>query len=260
MLKFDKNINLISKVLNEGGWYLKTQKKKLQNVEPEVQRQHYWLALNYYRNKECANADKYLESCVSYLFFQPIHELDSNTRRSLACDIIHATLFSENSFNFGKALFHPIMNSLKNSSERKLLYLLKAFDQGNIRMFNQLKHYLVETEQPLKKTHVIILEEKIRLMALTILCWKKSPSLTPINFNAISLACKTEQNKVEFVLMRAMSKGLIKGKIDELEGYVTVDSVLPRDINELGIITLLEKINAWLNQLEKLNMFLAQYG
>jgi len=246
-------------MLIEGDWYLKTQKKKLQNVEPEVHRQYYWLALNYYKSKKCANADKYLESCVSYLFYQPMHELDLNTKQNLACDMIHATLFSENTFNFGKALFHPIMHSLKNTAEKKLLYILKAFDQGNIRMFDRFKHCLVKTEQPLQKTHTIILEEKIRLMALTILCWKNSPSLKPIDFNTISSYCKIVQNKVEFVLMRAMSKGLIKGKMNELKSSITISSVLPRDINELGIITLLEKINAWLNQLEKLNMFLAQH-
>lgn len=260
MLRFDRNLREAGKILNEGEWYIRKQKKYFQNVEPEVYRRHYWLALNYYKSQKFADASKYLEACVNYLFYQPIQSLDSSTRQVLACDIIHATLFSEDTFNFGKALFHPIMDTLKNSSHKKLLYVLKAFDQGNIAMFNRFKHCLVTVRQPLRKTHNIILEEKIRLMALTILCWKNSPSLKSIQFTSISSTCRIKKNKVEYVLMRAMSKGLIKGKIDELKSSVTIFTVLPRDINELGIMTLLQKINAWLNQLEKINMFLTQHN
>merc|ERR1712150_29891 len=94
------------------------------------------------------------------------------------------------------------------------------------------------------------LEEKMRLMALMVMCWKLEPNKRVVHFTDIARCCSMSETKVEFALMRAMSVGLISGKINQVNGTVTITKVRPRDIDASGVTALLAKVDQWSNKVD----------
>eukprot|EP00494_Astrolonche_serrata_P024259 UN24517 len=157
----------------------------------------------YYRGTASSDAGKFLDAALHYLTYTPLTDLDKKLQMGLARDIIHAAIYSKDTFNFGKVLFHPIMNSLKNTPHEDLLGLLRAFDEGSMANFDKYKMSL----DPNKSVNNHQLEEKMRLMALMVMCWKLEPDKRVVHFTDIARCCSMSETKVEFALMRAMSVG-----------------------------------------------------
>jgi 26S proteasome regulatory subunit N9 len=53
---------------------------------------------------------------------------------------------------------------------------------------------------------------------------------------------------VEWVLMRAMSLGLLRGSLDEVAGTVNVTWVQPRVLNVAQIARLSEQLGVWVDK------------
>lgn len=255
ILKFENDIQDEAKaILKEGDDHIQRQKARYQSVDSELYRQHYFLALGYYRKAESMDAGKFLEAALHYLSYQDRNQLDSKIQMGLARDITHAAIFSEETFNFGKVLFHPIMKCLENTEHEDLLHLLRAFDQGDMNLFEQHAACL-EKNTPLTEGQRKLLQEKMRLMCLMVMCWKLDPNQRCVTFRTIARCCKVAEDKVEIALMKAMSKGLIEGQIDQVHQSVTVTKVQPRDIDVSGVAQLLSKVNIWVDEIENISGF-----
>jgi len=248
-LKFESKMEDEAKlVLKEGEEYILYRKSHHQSVDSELYRQHYFLAMNFYRNDDAA---KYLEAALQYLSYKPLEELDAKIQMGIARDIIHAAIFSSETFNFGKILFHPLMKCLEGTEHEDLLNLVRAFEQGSMDKFEKYKGCLGVSGDREKK-----LEEKMRLMALMVTCWKLDTNPRGISFRTIANTCKIKQERVEYALMRAMSVGLLEGQINEVRGWFTITKVRPRDIDTGGVDNLLGKVDAWLDKIDRVSELL----
>jgi len=249
-LKFQQDVTDEAKdVLKEGTEYIASKKATNQAVDSELYRQHYYLAMFYYRKS--AEATKYLDVALSYLSYTPLESLDKKIQMGLARDITHAAIYSQDTYNFGKVLFHPIMKSLEGTDYEDLIHLMRAFDDGDMDGFEKYKSCL-EREGPLSDTQKKTLEEKMRLMALMVMCWKLEMSQRVVNFRSIEQCCKISPNKVEIALMKAMSKGLIEGTIDQVKQRVTISRVQPRDLDQAGVGALISKLDSWIGSVDKI--------
>jgi len=249
-LKFQQNVTDEAKdVLREGAEYIAT--KKIQNkvVDSELYRQHYYLAMFYYRKS--AEATKYLDVALSYLMYTSLDTIDKKVQMGLARDITHAAIYSQDTYNFGKVLFHPIMVSLEGTNYEDLMKLMRAFDDGDMDSFEKYKGCL-ERDGPLSDSQKKTLEEKMRLMALMIMCWKLDMNQRVVNFRNIEQNCKISPDKVEIALMKAMSKGLIEGSVDQVKQRVTISRVQPRDLDKAGISALITKLDDWMGSVDKI--------
>merc|ERR1719361_475422 len=250
-LKFDNGVRDEAKaVLREGETFIANKRHQYKSVDTQLYQTHYELAMQLYRYEE-VNAPKFLESTLKFLSYTPLDSLDSKVQMGLARDIIHAAIFSEDTFNFGKVLFHPIMNSLTGSPHEDLQRLLRAFDDGDMNSFVQYKKCL-ETHQPLSEEQKKQLEEKMRLMALMVMFWKLETSQRVVSFRTIEQTCKITPDKVEIALMKAISKKLIEGQINQVEQNVVVTKVQARDIDQAGVGELIEKVDVWLTSIDRL--------
>jgi len=252
ILKYESGITEeANSVLKEVEKYLKEKNSNFECVDPELQKQHYFLGMNYYRGDSHSDAGKFLDAALHYLTYTPASDLDGKMQMGMARDIIHAAIYSKDTFNFGKVLFHPIMNSLKGSKHENLLGLLRAFDEGSMVNFDKFKFSLEDDGNKLTSNQMKQLQEKMRLMALMVMCWKLEPNKRIVHFTDIARCCALKENSVEIALMRAMSVGLICGTIDQVKGNVTITSVKPRDINRAGVGALLTKVEGWLDKVEE---------
>ncbi|KAJ8315045.1 hypothetical protein KUTeg_007196 [Tegillarca granosa] len=123
-------------------------------------------------------------------------------------------------------LAHPILESLKGTDKDWLVDLLYAFNSGNIAKFEDLK----------KK-------------------WATQPDLAASEIplrQKISLLCLME---VELLVMKALSLGLVKGSIDEIDQRVHMTWVQPRVLDLQQISTMQKRLEQWctdVTQMERL--------
>merc|ERR1719347_1447248 len=103
-----------------------------------------------------------------------------------------------------------------------------------------------------------ILKEKIRLLGLVRLAFDKASFERIISFEEIQKVTQCEAERVEYLIMKAMSLKLIKGIVDEIEQSVQVTWVKPAilDMKQMG--ALLEKTKTWITKIEATQKELAQ--
>jgi len=158
-----------------------------------------------------------------------------------------AALVGEKIFNFGDFINHPILESI--APERRWLKdILITFYEGKIQNWGVLKNeYNSQLNNPenglVAKAHV--LEEKIAILSFLELVFTKTGQDRKINFGEISKATLTDLDKVELLVMRALSLELIKGTIDEVDGVVYVSWVKPRLLLVSQIGGMATKLSEW---------------
>ena len=65
-------------------------------------------------------------------------------------------------------------------------------------------------------------------MALLELAFNLPKSNRLISFGQLAVVCGIPADRVEFMVMKAMALGLVKGSIDQIEGQVTISWVAPK--------------------------------
>lgn len=71
----------------------------------------------------------------------------------------------------------------------------------------------------------------------------RPPKQRQIPFNEIAQHAKIEKNKVEFLVMKALSIGLIQGSIDQINENINVSWVQPRVLSTNQVSNFFGKTN-----------------
>lgn len=95
------------------------------------------------------------------------------------------------------------------------------------------------------------LRQKICLMSLTETVFKRSSDNRSIPFGTISSETKLPLEEVEILVMKALSLGLIKGSIDQVDAVVRVHWVQPRVLDRNQIKGMQERLVAWNENVRK---------
>lgn len=71
------------------------------------------------------------------------------------------------------------------------------------------------------------------------LAFKKIPGSHQLSFNEISDAAKLPLDEVEFLIIKALALGLVKGHIDQVEENFNVSWVQPRVLSKDQVLIIL---------------------
>lgn len=166
-----------------------------------------------------------------------------------------AVLVSKQIYNFSELLEQPVLKALQNSPFEWVYHLIKVFNSGNINLYDEaLKKYHNEIQShPVLSTNIHVLNEKIRIMSLLELIFQLPKNDRNLHFQAIAKVSGLQVDQVEILVMKAMSLGLIKGSIDQVENLVKITWIQPRvlDIERIGIMR--EKLDQWNKGLDSLS-------
>ena len=81
--------------------------------------------------------------------------------------------------------------------------------------------------------------------------FQKNKSERVISFDEICKVCMTEEDKIEYISMKALSHGLIKGYIDQADRKLFVNWVQPKYLGKEKIGILKDRMNAWIEKAQK---------
>lgn len=216
----------------------------------------YWVSAIYYQQQH--EFAKYYRTALLYLACVELSDITLNDRQHIAYDLSIAALVSENIYNFGELLLHPILDSLKSTEHAWLRDLLFAFNRGDLQAYTILQQHL--DANALLKQHQQFLYQKISLSALTQLVFSRAPQDRAMTFTAISQETKVQPEEIEHLIMKALSLGLLKGSIDQVAEVARITWVQPKVLDKTGIEGMRTRLKEWDTGVEKLGNWIENVG
>ncbi|KAJ2363964.1 26S proteasome regulatory subunit, partial [Coemansia sp. RSA 2607] len=212
------------------------------NVDSVIHASFYRVCADYYKAK--AAFGQYYKNALLLLACIDVQQLSIEDRVQRAYDLTIAALLSDNIYNFGVLLSHQIVESLRGTEHEWMLELLLAFNSGNIGKFEALMGKM--HAQPLLAQQEAFLQQKIRLTALIESMFsRQGAGARTVSFGDISAETKLPTGEIEHLVMKALSLGLIRGRIDQVDQQVTVQWVQPRYLGKDQIRGLADRLGQW---------------
>lgn len=223
----------------------------LSGVDPAVSAAVYWVS------SQLAKAERrfgdFYRAALLYLGYVSLEEdLGAEAALALGVDLCLAALLGEDVFAFGELLEHPIVRSVADSPSGWLVELLRAFNDGDAAAYDALcvKYGAQMNAQPALVAAERSLREKITIMTLLALALRLPPDERTVPLAVIAERTKLDADGVEYLLMKALSLGLIRGTIDQVRAVVEITYVQPRVLTMAEMSSLNERLGGWLDKVD----------
>jgi 26S proteasome regulatory subunit N9 len=206
----------------------------------------YYKAASMY-HKVVGPPEAFYKSALMYISYTDAGTLSPDETQALATDVSLAALTGSGVYNFGEVVATPILESLKGTKDGWLMDLMLAFANGDVNTYNGI---MARSKGEVKKhsalfTRLEFVNEKIKLLALVNMVFERNAGDRNISFKEIEARAQVEGDMVEWLIMKALSLGLIKGQMDEIDQQVTVSWVMPRVLGKEQIEALGERLGEW---------------
>lgn len=176
----------------------------------------------------------YYRTALLYLACIDLASLSDDERHQRAYYLSVAALVSSSIYNFGELLLHPILDSLDQEDDGWLRELLFAFNRGDLAAYDTLSDHVADNK--LLREHEAHLRQKIYLAALTEAVFRRPPHDRAMTFATIAHETKVKPDEIEHLVMKALSLGLLRGTIDQVDQVAQITWVQPKvlDMKQIG--------------------------
>ena len=193
-------------------------------------------------DKARGDFDAFYEHALYYLSTS-----NETNNHVLAYDLCMAALFSVKVCSFGELAAHPILNSLVNTPNewlRNLILLLNRGETDSIPEFNE--HFApIIMANDVFKAYINVIQQKLALSVFLQLIFARPFDSRTFNFQEISEACHVPLDRVEILIMKALSTELIKGEIDQVAQELVVTWCKPKALDTARLKHLKDEIDRW---------------
>lgn len=200
--------------------------------------------------KEVGDYAGYYREALRYLGCEDGQKLTQEEKHIQAMLLGFAALLGEGIYNFGELLAHPILSALKGTEQHWLVDVLYSFNSGDLNKFREYESKWGAWNDIKKNREA--LEGKIRLLCLMEIALGRNSKERHITFNEIAKKALIDVSKVEFLVMKALSKGLVQGSIDQVNRTVHITWVQPRVLSPAQVYQMSERVGAWRVDVEKM--------
>ena len=219
-------------------------------IEPSLYAQYYKLSTLFYEKKK--DYDNFYSNAFQYLAYET--KISDEEKLDLCYKMCSAMLIGEKLYNFEELIEKDFFKLMKGSKYDWISNLILSFNSAKVDQFlsmvDQNKKNIEENE--ILKGKSDLLPIKIRIAALLEMIFQKNKSERVISFDEICKVCMTEEDKIEYISMKALSHGLIKGYIDQADRKLFVNWVQPKYLGKVKIGILKDRMNAWIEKAQKL--------
>ncbi|KAK0713797.1 hypothetical protein B0T26DRAFT_651731 [Lasiosphaeria miniovina] len=227
------------------------------SVETIVHAAFYGANADYYQAK--MDFGSYYRNALLYLACIDIKSLSAAERRYRAYDLSVAALVSTSIYNFGELLLHPILDALADREEDQWLRdLLFAFNRGDLAAYDVLVGHIEST--PLLAKHSRQLREKIYLASLTEAVFRRPPHDRAMTFDTIAAETKVRPDEIEHLIMKALSLGLLRGTIDQVDEVAHINWVQPKVLDMKQIENMRQRLKDWDSSVYQLGNWIENAG
>ncbi|VDM32399.1 unnamed protein product [Hydatigera taeniaeformis] len=213
---------------------------KIDGVTP-VHSRYYRMSSQYFK----VNIDfGHYQEALRFLGCTDLSELSESEKQDWAFSIGLAALLGRNVYNFGELISHEILETLRSKPDMAwLVDMLHAFNKGDLDTIMQLRPQWSAVKDLAEACE--LLQEKAILLALMEMFFRRPPNQRTVSFAEIAAATKSPLDKVESIVMRALSLNLMKGRIDEVNQKVTLTWLQPRVLDLDQITSMANRLTEW---------------
>uniref|UniRef100_A0A669R1L1 26S proteasome non-ATPase regulatory subunit 13 n=1 Tax=Phasianus colchicus TaxID=9054 RepID=A0A669R1L1_PHACC len=215
-----------------------------------VHSRFYDLSSKYYQT--IGNHASYYKDALRFLGCIDVKDLPVSEQQERAFTLGLAGLLGEGVYNFGELLMHPVLESLRSTDRQWLIDTLYAFNSGNVETFQALKS--AWGQQPDLAANEALLLQKIQLLCLMEMTFTRPANHRQLTFEEIAKSAKITVNEVELLVMKALSVGLVKGSIDEVDKRVHMTWVQPRVLDLHQIKGMKDRLEFWCTDVRSMEM------
>ncbi|KAH8887062.1 PCI-domain-containing protein [Thozetella sp. PMI_491] len=226
------------------------------SVETVVHAAFYGANAEYYQAK--ADFGSYYRNALLYLACIDLSSLSPTERRRRAYDLSLAALVSTSIYNFGELLLHPILDALAQQEDAWLRELLFAFNRGDLAAYDVLSGNI--SSHPLLSEHSNQLRQKIYLAALTEAVFRRPPHDRAMTFATIAAETKVRPDEIEHLIMKALSLGLLRGTIDQVDEVAHINWVQPKVLDMKQIDNMRQRLKDWDSSVNQLGNWIEGVG
>ncbi|CAG2107229.1 unnamed protein product [Medioppia subpectinata] len=208
-----------------------------------VHSRYYRLSSEYHQ--QMGNHCDYYRDALRYLGCQTSADVeDAAIQAHRAFTLSLAAILGDSIYNFGELLQHPIVDTL-TPENRYIKDLLLAFNSGDLSRYEALRPQW--SLQPDLAKNEVTMHEKICLLSLMEMTFKSNTGV--IGFQDIVAQTRLPDDKIELLVMKALSLGLVKGTIDEVEKTVHLSWVQPRVLDKKQIESMKNRLDVWFKEI-----------
>eukprot|EP00045_Choanoeca_perplexa_P005269 m.44580 g.44580 ORF g.44580 m.44580 type:complete len:376 (-) comp13029_c0_seq1:117-1244(-) len=219
----------------------------------EMHGAYYRVAAEY--QKHTGDFAEFYINALRFLGCIDVEQLPVDQQVQRAFDLSLAALLGEGIYNFGELLSHPIMKVLEGTDKAWVVELLYAFNAGDLTKFQALSSSW--ESQPDLKTNALIIQEKIRLLALMEAVFKSPPHERDLPFERVANAAQIPVDQVEHLVMRALALGLVRGTIDQVSQVAKLNWVQPRVLDLQQISSMAARFGDWCRTVDQASTSMA---
>merc|ERR1712038_1015361 len=219
---------------------------EIEGVSP-VHSQFYLLCSDLYK-MEGKHREFYATS-LKYLGCTELEDLTKEEQAKHAYFLALAAILGDKVYNFGELLAHKVLDSLKGTEFAWLTDLLFVFNSGDVNKFRGMKGQW--SSVPDLAASEAKLFEKVCLLCLMEMTFRREATQRHIAFTEIAKETTLPVDQVELLIMKALSQGLVKGRIDEC---VMLTWVQPRVLDRQQLVTMTNKIGSWCESVQSMEL------
>ena len=218
-------------------------------IDSELYAQYYKLSTLFYEKKK--DYDRFYNNAFQYLAYET--KLNDEEKLNLCYKMCSAMLIGEKLYNFEELIEKDFFKLMKGSKYDWISNLILSFNSAKVDQFlsmvEQNKKNIEEND--ILKGKSDFLPIKIRIAALLELIFQKNKAERTLSFDEIWKVCMTEEDKIEYIGMKALSHGLIKGYIDQADRKLYVNWIQPKYLGKEKIGVMKERINTWIDKAKR---------
>ena len=237
---------------------IKDEFEKRSEIDPVIYIDFYRLSTYFYEKKE--NYDEFYHNAFQYLAYQ--NQISETEKLNLCFKMCVASLIGEKMFNFAELIEKDFFKLMHGTEYEWIYNLILSFNSAKVDQFLQMmKTYQSQiTGNNILKDKTDFLEMKIRIAALLDLIFQKNKNERTLLYQEIMQNCLVEPKQIEYIVMKALSLGLIKGHIDQVEEKVVVNWIQPKYLDNDKINVLKVRFENWIVKANKVLKEMEDYG
>ena len=218
-------------------------------IDSSLYAQYYKLSALYYEKKQ--DYDNFYNNAFQYLAYET--KISSEDKLSLCYKMCSAMLIGEKLYNFAELIEKDFFKLMHGTKYEWISNLILSFNSAKVDQFlammDQNKKDIMEN--PILKDKMDFLPIKIRIAALLDLIFQKNKNERTLSFDEICKVCQTEEDKIEYISMKALSHGLIKGYVDQVDKKLIVNWIQPKYLDKEKIVLMQDRFTSWIDKAQK---------
>ncbi|TRY52753.1 Proteasome regulatory subunit Rpn9 [Cryptosporidium tyzzeri] len=218
--------------------------------------------------KTMGRVSRFYRQTIHYLSYTPLNKIPYKEKPSLVYELIMAAVISEEIYNMGELVLHPIVQEFSsivkgNNSNQMIdeltkkefaenawvLEILVSLHEGDL---NSFMNAITKYQDRVNKTPIstpdarVCITKKTATLALMDLAFRKNKNERVLTFDEIAKHCRIGTNEIELLVMKAINMNLIKGIIDQASQTVEISWVHSRVLDKTRMKLLMDKIDNWI--------------